>query len=132
MTDMIERLQRMLESGQDNLLLRFTLGKGRFEQGRLDEAAIHLHAALAFDAKFSNAWKVLGRVRLEQGDAQGARQAWMQGSDAARARGDVQVGKEIGVFLKRLDKQAASSPRSSDPSSSSPSSTRSSTSEQTD
>jgi len=37
-----------------------------------------------------------------------ARTAWTQGLQAAEEKGDKQAGKEIGVFLKRLDKQAKS------------------------
>lgn len=111
MTDMTARLQTMLDTGQDNLLLRFSLGKARFEQGDFTSAAEHLTQALAFDPQFSNAWKLLGRARLALADEAGARQAWQSGLKAAQIRGDAQVVKEIGVFLKRLDKQGgASSP----------------------
>lgn len=105
MTDMTTRLLAMLDAGQDNLLLRFTLGKTVFEQAEFEKAVTHLTAALSFDERFSNAWKILGRARLALGDAAGARQAWEQGSVVATERGDAQVAKEIAVFLKRLNKQ---------------------------
>jgi len=35
-----------------------------------------------------------------------ARTAWTQGLAAAENKGDKQAGKEIAVFLKRLDKPA--------------------------
>jgi len=107
MTDMTTRLQAMLSAGQDNLLLRFTLGKTMFERESFDAAIEHLNAALVFDDRFSNAWKLLGRARLAQGDQEGARQAWEAGAAAAAERGDAQVAKEIAVFLKRLSKQEA-------------------------
>lgn len=106
MTDMTTRLQAMLDAGQDNLLLRFSLGKAMFEQARFEAAITHLTQALAFDAQFSNAWKLLGRARLALNDPDGARQALEAGLLAAQTRGDAQVAKEIGVFLKRLDKMA--------------------------
>lgn len=105
MSDMTTRLQTMLDAGQDNLLLRFTLGKAMLEQEQFEKAVTHLTAALSFDERFSNAWKFLGRARLALGDAAGARLAWEQGSRVATERGDVQVAREIAVFLKRLDKQ---------------------------
>ncbi|MFA4914691.1 MAG: hypothetical protein WC590_13740 [Burkholderiaceae bacterium] len=107
MTDMTTRLQAMLDAGQDNLLLRFSLGKAMFEQDRFDVAIEHLTQALVFDAQFSNAWKLLGRARLALNDQPGARQAFEAGLLAAQTRGDAQVAKEIVVFLKRLDKMAA-------------------------
>jgi len=102
--DLTARLEAMLAKGQDNLLLRFSLGKAYWEAGHWDEANTHLNAALGFDPQFSNAWKLLGRVRLARDDRAGARQAWEQGSAAATARGDAQVAREIAIFLKRLDK----------------------------
>ncbi|MFJ1298900.1 tetratricopeptide repeat protein [Pseudomonadota bacterium AL_CKDN230030165-1A_HGKHYDSX7] len=107
MADMIERLSAMLARGQDNMLLRFTLGKTYAEQEQYAEAVTHLRAALAFDTSYSVAWKWLGRALLAQDDVAGARAAWEQGVACARERGDKQVEKEIGVFLRRLDKAAA-------------------------
>ena len=61
--------------------------------------------ALEFDPDYSVAWKWLGKACLGQGD-KAARAAWESGLEAARARGDQQVVKELQVFMKRLDKQA--------------------------
>ncbi len=104
---MTERLEAMLAQGTDNMLLRFSLGKAYAEQERHEQAQAHLRAALAFDPGYSVAWKWLGKACLGAGDVQGARAAWESGLQAAQARGDQQVVKEIQVFLKRLDKQAA-------------------------
>ena len=82
MTDMTARLQSMLDAGQDNLLLRFSLGKARFEQDDFTSAVEHLTQALTFDPQFSNAWKLLGRACLALGDTSGARQAWQSGLHA--------------------------------------------------
>ena len=104
MNDLIERLQAMLAKGQDNLLLRFSLGKAYAEQEDYATAVPHLRAALAFDPGYSVAWKWLGKALQGQGDLAGARAAWEAGSNAAQARGDQQVVKELQVFLKRLDR----------------------------
>lgn len=107
MEGMIERLESMLAKGTDNMLLRFSLGKAYAEQDCFQEASEHLRAALAFDPAYSVAWKWLGKACLGLGDKDGARQAWNSGLQAAQARGDKQVEKELQVFIKRLDKQAA-------------------------
>jgi predicted Zn-dependent protease len=104
---MTERLEAMLAKGADNLLLRFSLGKAYAEQGSFSEAATHLRAALVFDPTYSVAWKWLGKACLGLGDKPGARAAWESGLQAAQARGDQQVVKELQVFIKRLDKEAA-------------------------
>src|SRR6478609_3348665 len=107
MEGMIERLEAMLAKGTDNLLLRFSLGKAYAEHERHAEAATHLRAALAFDPTYSVAWKWLGKACLGLGDKPGARTAWESGLQAAQARGDKQVEKELQVFIKRLDREAA-------------------------
>ncbi|MEI2418285.1 tetratricopeptide repeat protein [Orrella sp. JC864] len=112
MQPLIDRLQAMLAQGQDNLLLRFSLGKGYAEQGRPEKAREHLEAAVAFDPEHSAAWKWLGRACLELGDVPGARRAWQAGLAASERRGDVQAGKEMRVFLKRLDKRQGQEPAS--------------------
>ncbi|MBV7485995.1 tetratricopeptide repeat protein [Bordetella sp. BOR01] len=104
MDGLIERLEAMLAQGQDNLLLRFSLGKAYAEREAYGTAIPHLRAALAFDPGYSVAWKWLGKAQQGQGDLAGARASWQAGVDAAQARGDQQVVKELQVFLKRLDR----------------------------
>ncbi|AUT47833.1 hypothetical protein [Achromobacter sp. AONIH1] len=106
MQGMTERLEAMLAKGTDNMLLRFSLGKAYAEQDCYGDAERHLRVALEFDPDYSVAWKWLGKACLGQGDKAGARAAWESGLEAARARGDQQVVKELQVFMKRLDKQA--------------------------
>ena len=104
MEALTDRFEAMLAKGQDNLLLRFSLGKAYTEQEAYDAAVPHLRAALAFDPGYSVAWKWLGKALQGQGDASGARAAWQRGIEAAQARGDQQVIKELQVFLRRLDR----------------------------
>ncbi|VVP71594.1 hypothetical protein PS910_00880 [Pseudomonas fluorescens] len=101
---MRESLEMMLAKGVDNPLLRFGLGKAWLDEGNGAEAAVHLSKCVAFDPKYSAAWKLLGKAYQVQGDAAGARRAWEQGLEAARAQGDKQAEKEMAVFLKKLDK----------------------------
>lgn len=101
---MRESLEKMLAKGVDNPLLRFGLGKSWLDEGNGAEAAVHLGKCVELDPKYSAAWKLLGKAYQVQGDAAGARRAWEQGLEAARAHGDKQAEKEMTVFLKKLDK----------------------------
>jgi predicted Zn-dependent protease len=109
MNDMTQRLEALLASGKDSAMLRCTLGKIYLEAGDPGVARGHLLQATALDAGYSVAWKLLGRACLDLGDAQAAREAWNKGLDCARDKGDAQVIKELGVFLKRLDKASGTS-----------------------
>ncbi|MDF2488056.1 MAG: Tetratricopeptide protein [Pseudomonas sp.] len=101
---MRDSLEKMLAKGVDNPLLRFGLGKSWLDEGNGAEAAVHLGKCVELDPKYSAAWKLLGKAYQVQGDAAGARRAWEQGLEAARAHGDKQAEKEMTVFLKKLDK----------------------------
>ena len=103
---MLESLEKMLAKGVDNALLRFGLGKGYLDVKDNAKAAEHLGKCVEFDPKYSAAWKLLGKAHQGQGDSAAARQAWEKGIEAAQAHGDKQAEKEMGVFLKKLDRQA--------------------------
>ncbi len=99
---MIESFEKMLAQGKDNPLLRFSLGSEYLKVGALDQAVLHLRAAVAQDSSYSAAWKLLGKALAQSHDDVGARAAYGSGIAAANAKGDKQAAKEMGVFLKRL------------------------------
>ena len=104
MNPMVRNFENMLAAGKDGALLRYTLGKAYADEEQMPVAREHLMQAVALDAAYSVAWKLLGKVELALGDTQAARQAWQQGLACAEAKGDAQVVKELQVFLRRLDK----------------------------
>ena len=99
-----QSLEKLLAKGMDNPLLRFGLGKGYLDAGDATKAAEHLRRCVEQDAKYSAAWKLLGKTLQAQGDLDGARAAWTDGLAAAQAHGDKQAEKEMTVFLRKLDK----------------------------
>jgi predicted Zn-dependent protease len=101
---MIANFEAMLAAGKDSPLLRFSLGNAYLQVNDAARAAPHLESAVAQDAAYSAAWKLLGKARATLGDATGARDAYTRGIAAAEAKGDKQAAKEMAVFLKRLDK----------------------------
>lgn len=104
MNPMVRNFENMLAAGKDGALLRYTLGKAYADEEQMPVAREHLKQAVALDAAYSVAWKLLGKVELALGDTQAARAAWQQGLACAEAKGDAQVVKELQVFLRRLDK----------------------------
>jgi len=101
---MLESLEKMLAQGMDNPMLRFGLGKGYLDAGDAEKAAAHLRRCVKLDARYSAAWKLLGKALQSSGDLEGARTAWEKGLVAAQAHGDKQAEKEMTVFLRKLDK----------------------------
>ena len=104
---MIDNLQAMLDAGQDNALLRFTLGSQLLKAGQVSEALPHLQAALGHDPGYSAAWKLYGKALYEAGELARAREVYRQGITAAEDKGDIQAVREMRVFLKRVEKALA-------------------------
>jgi predicted Zn-dependent protease len=101
---LIAGLRAQCDGPRDGALLRFSLGNALLEQGDHAAAIEELRRAVSFDANYSAAWKLLGKACLATGDAAAAAEAWQQGIDVARARGDKQAEKEMTVFLRRTEK----------------------------
>lgn len=99
-----DNLLRMLKNGQDNALLRFSLGNEFFKADDPAGAMPHLEAAVRHDPDYSAAWKLLGKARVATNRPADAAEAYRAGIEAAGRKGDVQAAREMGVFLKRIEK----------------------------
>ena len=101
----ITTLEAMLERGQDNALLRFTLGNLLYQEKDYANAGLHLSRAVEMDPDYSAAWKIYGRTLAAAGKHPEAAGAFKQGIAVAEKRGDIQAAKEMTVFLSRVEKQ---------------------------
>ncbi len=101
---LIDSLEAMLARGQDSALLRYGLGGEYLKTGQPDKAIEHLRKAVVLDAKYSAAWKLLGKALADAGHTNEAIKAYEDGIRVAEEKGDKQAVKEMRVFLKRLQK----------------------------
>lgn len=104
---LIENLEGMLARGQDNALLRFSLGGAYLKAGDSDRAVAHLAQAVARDPQYSAAWKLYGKALSEAGRPADAIAAFDSGIRVAESKGDIQAAKEMRVFRKRAEKRLA-------------------------
>lgn len=104
-TGIIQNLEKMLASGRDSALLRFSLGSEYLKASQADAAAIHLQRAVALDPLYSAAWKLLGKSLLAAERKADALAAYRQGIKVAETRGDKQAAKEMAVFARRIEKE---------------------------
>ena len=98
----LEALEKLLKQGQDSALLRFGLGRAYLEAGRIEEAVLHLEAAVTLDPGYSAAWKHYAQALVQTGRIEEGAMAYKRGIAAAEGRGDLQAAKEMAVFLNRL------------------------------
>jgi predicted TPR repeat methyltransferase len=104
MNPMIANLEKLVGGPRDGALLRLSLGNAWLAQDAVT-AAEHYRAALGFDADYSAAWKGLGKALEQSGDDAGALAAYRNGIATADKRGDRQAGKEMTVFVRRIEKR---------------------------
>ena len=105
-TSQLNALLAMLEKGQDNALLRYSLGNTYLEQKDYATAVEHFAKAVEHDEGYSAAWKGYGKALVGAEDFQRATEVYTQGIAVAEQKGDKQAAKEMQVFLKRLQKSS--------------------------
>ena len=101
---MISSLEKLLGTPRDGALLRYSLGLEYAKAGDLEHAVEHLREAVARDPLYSAAWKALGKALSESKLLHEALQAYRQGIEAARKKGERQAEKEMAVFARRIEK----------------------------
>jgi Tfp pilus assembly protein PilF len=102
---MISTLEKLIGTPRDGALLRYSLGLEYAKAGRHADAVTQLREAVARDPAYSAAWKMLAKSLTETGALAEALEAYRQGIDAARRKGDRQAEKEMTVFARRLEKR---------------------------
>ena len=103
---MEEKLEALLASGKDAPQLRVSLGQACLARGDSDAAAGHLERALEQDPDYTAAWKFYGRALAAAGREAEARAAWENGLEIAERHGDRQAGREMQIFMRRLEKRS--------------------------
>jgi Flp pilus assembly protein TadD len=101
---MISVLEKLIGSPRDGALLRYSLGLEYARAGDGVRAIAQFRESVARDPLYSAAWKALGRALADAGRPVEALEAYRQGIEAARKRGDRQAEKEMTVFARRLEK----------------------------
>jgi predicted Zn-dependent protease len=106
-TAIIANLEKLLDGPRDGALLRYSLGNEWLKAGDAAQAVARLREAIERDAKFSAAWRQLGKALTESRQTTEALAAYEQGILVADEKGDMQAAKEMAVFARRLKKQLA-------------------------
>jgi tetratricopeptide (TPR) repeat protein len=107
---MISSLEKLLGTPRDGPLLRYSLGLEQSKAGQPERAAGYFRDALQRDPLYSAAWKMLGNALKDLNRNEEALQAYRQGIEAARQKGDRQAEKEMTVFARRIEKALGGAP----------------------
>lgn len=106
MNPLIVNFEKMLSSGKDSAMLRFSLGSEYLKANAYATAIGHFEQALRLDPGYSAAWKLLGKALAAAGRANEALVAYRQGIVVAEQKGDKQAAKEMAIFAKRIEQSA--------------------------
>jgi Tfp pilus assembly protein PilF len=101
----LANLLKLLDSGRDNALLRFSLGNEYLKSGDAASAVTHLAAAVERDPLYSAAWKLLGKALEADARLTEALEAYRRGIAVAEEKGDQQALREMTVFAKRIERK---------------------------
>ena len=103
----LESFERMLASGKDGAMLRYSLGNEYMKASDVESALRHLERAVQLDARYTAAWKLYGKALQQAGRDDEALAAYRSGIEVARDKGDRQAEKEMVVFAKRIEKSGS-------------------------
>jgi Tfp pilus assembly protein PilF len=101
---MISALEKLLGTPRDGALLRYSLGVEHAKAGNAERAAGYFRDAVQRDPLYSAAWKLLGKTLKDLSRDEEALEAYRQGIEAAKKKGERQAEKEMTVFARRLEK----------------------------
>jgi folate-binding protein YgfZ len=101
--------RQVLELDPNDALGNFGLGELMVEEGRFEEAVVHLERALATDPRYSAALLALGRAHEGAEDPVAAKKAYLRGVDVAAAKGDLATANKMQERLAELETRARGS-----------------------
>jgi Flp pilus assembly protein TadD len=102
--DRIDEFREVVEIMPDDPVVRIGHAGANLDAGRADAAAVEYQEAIRLKPDYSAAHRGLGRALERAGRIAEAKAAYAKGLEVARTTGDLQTGKEIEVFLRRLEK----------------------------
>ena len=100
----LQNFERMLATGRDSALLRYSIGNEYAKSGMWPDAIAALAKAVTLDPTYTAAWKLYARALEQAGRAGEALDAYRRGIVVARQKGDRQAEKEMLVFARRLER----------------------------
>ena len=104
-TSRANMFRKLVERDPNNPMILYSLGNELFKEEKYAEARECLSRAIRNKPDYSVAYRTLGRALYELGEDAEARRVFAEGREVARRNGDLQTVKEIGVFVRRLEKR---------------------------
>ncbi len=104
-TSRTEMFFKLLERDPENPMVLYSLGNELFKEQKYSEAREYLTRAIRNKPDYSVAYRMLGRALYELREDAEARRVFAEGREVAQRNGDLQIVREIDVFVRRLEKR---------------------------
>ena len=101
-TDRLEQLRQIVALDPDDATSQFLLGRELASREEWEEARSALGRAVELQPDYSAAYRQLGNCLEKLGRKDEAVAVYERGIRVARETGDLQAGKEMAAFLKRM------------------------------
>jgi uncharacterized protein HemY len=98
----IDSLLAMILKYPKDELLHYTLGRAYAQERRWSEAVDAFRKTISLKADYTTAYRELGRALEQSGQLTDALAIYKEGLSVAEKTGDLQVKKELNVFIQRL------------------------------
>ena len=95
-------MEAMLQEGQDNALLRFTMGSAFLKHQKYEQAIEQFKMAVELKPDFSSAWLLYARALLGAGEKQAAEEVIDAGLKVASQNADEKTTEELAALLRQL------------------------------
>ena len=99
----IENLKQFVAKNPNSLLSQFGLAKAYMEAGDYAAAAHHFREAIRIKPDYTAAFRFLGQALEKNQQNKEAIAVYQQGIMVAQQSKDIEAGKVMQVFLKRLE-----------------------------
>ena len=104
-SERIAQFKEVVELFPEDPVARFGLANAYLEAGQAEDAIREFKEILRLKPDYTAAHRGLGRALERAGRVEEAKAAYLTGIEVAARTGDLQTGKEMQVFLKRLEKR---------------------------
>ena len=108
MTDRLEQLRQLAAADPQDALTRFLLGRELATRDLDHEAAGEFRQVILLDPRYAAAYRQLGNSLERLSQPEEAADVYRSGVKIAAETGDLQAGKEMSAFLKRLGRSSRS------------------------
>ncbi len=100
----LEMIKQIAEKFPDDPVALYGLGDAYMADGQFENAIQAFQKIIQLKANYTAAYRELGKALAKAGKIEEAKEIYKKGMDVAQLTGELQTGKEMQVFLNRLEK----------------------------